>query len=365
MTLARGLLALSLVTGAPSADACVEQILAGHVDDAAGGVAADGATWRIVSGGIFPAAMRPELRFVGFYRPGWYQGPSASRYTTVHSMVVLVERMAPDISSATGDSGYIALIEGGVDALPYQFPDAQLDRMPEPSLSVTADNRVRVTWTSIDPASGWALVRIYEAESAAGPWRRVASVPASAGEATLNQPPSCTGLIRLALVHRDGAETTAASSAALMTSGLGDADADGRADACDNCPAVANSLQGDADRDGIGDDCDPGFMAPFVEVNREAPFPLPPSWRFTVRIRVINTASPVRLASGSLTDPFTYTHVAPGTCLNPAGAEWIDVPLNWRGDWYFLAAPDVAGPLDFGSDSLGNPRPSAAGGDCP
>src|SRR5206468_2502561 len=39
--------------------------------------------------------------------------------------------------------------------------------------------------------------------------------------------------------------------------GATDRDADGWADACDNCPAVANADQADADADGRGDACDP------------------------------------------------------------------------------------------------------------
>ena len=44
--------------------------------------------------------------------------------------------------------------------------------------------------------------------------------------------------------------------AAPGTLGTVDADGDGIADACDNCPATANGAQADADGDGLGDECD-------------------------------------------------------------------------------------------------------------
>ena len=48
-----------------------------------------------------------------------------------------------------------------------------------------------------------------------------------------------------------------------------DTDADGWADECDNCPAVANTAQTDSDFDGTGDPCDP---CPHINLGLPSPF---------------------------------------------------------------------------------------------
>ncbi len=54
----------------------------------------------------------------------------------------------------------------------------------------------------------------------------------------------------------------------------GDADTDGIADVCDNCPSVANPDQADADSNGIGDACDPNQSG---QTKPEPNQPVPPS----------------------------------------------------------------------------------------
>jgi len=54
-----------------------------------------------------------------------------------------------------------------------------------------------------------------------------------------------------------------------------DADGDGEADGCDNCPSVANPNQADADGDGVGDVCDTecaGVVCPVVDFCHVQPF---------------------------------------------------------------------------------------------
>ena len=54
-----------------------------------------------------------------------------------------------------------------------------------------------------------------------------------------------------------------------------DADGDGEADGCDNCPNVANANQADADGDGVGDVCDSecaGVVCPVVDYCHAQPF---------------------------------------------------------------------------------------------
>ena len=63
---------------ASAASACADRIVAGQVDAASDGAAPDGGTWRIwdqKTGQAVPdVALRPEMRVVGYYLPGWYQG---------------------------------------------------------------------------------------------------------------------------------------------------------------------------------------------------------------------------------------------------------------------------------------------------
>lgn len=363
----RALLVTLAMAVASGALACADWMHAGHVDAAIDGTTPDGFTWRAWErtgdplrpiNGPF-AAPRPDQRLVGIYRPGWYQAGGID-YASV--MTALIEGEAPDALSATSVAGYVALSDLPPEQAlvpPSVFPDTQLVRLPDPGLGLDADGRVRVTWAPLDPASPWEGVRVHEAASPAGPWRAVAEAPARAGTVTLQQGPSCTGLVRLSLVHRDGVETSVGSSATLMTSGLPDADGDARADACDNCPAIPNPQQADADTDGLGNACDADFVAPFLQVSRQPPVAPPPAWGLTVRVHLSAPDQPFRLTSGRLTRPFTYTHDLEGSCYDPDGFEVTDVLMrDGSADTYYLAAVDAPG-LDFGSDSFGRPRPAA------
>ena len=66
-----------------------------------------------------------------------------------------------------------------------------------------------------------------------------------------------SGCGRLGFATDDADDTDADQGSCDDMVGLHDEDADGRGDACDNCPAHANPDQANGDGDGVGDACDP------------------------------------------------------------------------------------------------------------
>src|SRR6478735_5753850 len=134
----------------------------------------------------------------------------------------------------------------------------------------------------------------------------------------------------------DSVISIGASTNSSFAVGFADADADGVADATDNCPAVANPAQVDGDTDGIGDACDPTFdrkvsigAAQVVEGNsgtKQLVFPV-----------TLNQASPVAVkvtyatADGTAVAPGDYT-AKTGTLTIPIGATSGTISVTAKGE---------------------------------
>jgi PKD repeat protein len=157
--------------------------------------------------------------------------------------------------------------------------------------------------------------------------------------------------------------------------GLGDADADGRADGADNCACAANPGQEDADRDGAGNACDAdddgdgvpdasdcGPLDPAVSASpgeigatvRLGPAPGEITW---VQVPQ-GTLSNVYRGSRGRTVPFAYNH----TCFEAGSPDTVSTdpqpPSIGELLYYLVSAVNVCGEGSLGSDPQGSPLPN-------
>jgi hypothetical protein len=106
--------------------------------------------------------------------------------------------------------------------------------------AAAAGHSIRLQWRIGSDISvgavGWHIDSIVVAD---GPHACTAGAPISCDDGDLCTIDSCNAI--------SGCFHTASA----------DNDGDGRADACDNCPAIQNQTQSDLDGDGLGDPCDP------------------------------------------------------------------------------------------------------------
>lgn len=356
-------LAAAIVTTASAQD-----VLGGWVRAAPDGASADGFSWR--SGydedDLGTVTLRPPMRtdqVVGRYRSDWYQGNGLLHGPAGYPTYVLVEGSVPDAASASGTAGYAALVARQFlgEPPPRQMPDAQIHRLPAPSVAADANGRLVVSWLPLEDPAAWLGVRVYHSLTAAGPWVRVAESRADLGSVGLGIPASCAGMVALRLLGPGGIETFVYSAATLVASGSSDLDADSVADACDNCAVTPNPDQLDANRDGVGDACDPSFTAPAIEVRRRLPWTLDAD--DTIVVHVVDPSAPVFVNRAPLVRPFTYFPDR-NECLAPSGG--VTVPTRIAAPAYFLAGTLATdGRVQYGADSLGSQRPRGAPAPCP
>jgi len=137
---------------------------------------------------------------------------------------------------------------------------------PLPGASFANGGIVPVSWTASDD-EGLTSFAVQVSTNGGDTWNTLASdLPGTALGWDWQTPGgSAIPEVRLRVIARDHRlqiSSAGADFAFALTDGSADADADGIADALDNCPSTSNPGQEDADGDGIGDACEsaPGFL---------------------------------------------------------------------------------------------------------
>jgi len=150
------------------------------------------------------------------------------------------------------------------------------------------------------------------------------------------------------------------------SAGTTDADADGVADFCDNCPGAANAAQTDADHDGFGAPCDCADLNAAIFPGSDPPQEVADDLSLSDQGDL--TWSGVPLAEGydvyrgeiNPAAHFAFNH----TCLSPGvpGLAVNDMTLPPIGHaWYYLvAAENCAATSGLGPQSSGSPRPNSS-----
>ena len=141
--------------------------------------------------------------------------------------------------------------------------------------------------------------------------------------------------------------------------GVVDADGDGIAGACDDCPLWANPDQGDFDHDGQGDRCDLDDGLILVD----APDSSTVAWQLETGFSSFNVYRgdlAVLRSTGVYTQDLASVPLAARFCDRTTGSLSDAVPLlPGQAVFYLVTGNGPAGESPLGTDSAGNPRPNA------
>jgi hypothetical protein len=265
---------------------------------------------------------------------------------------VIADREVADPAAPRFLTGYAALtVRLDTGERPFVMPTTQLHEIPRPVATRNGDV-VTLSWAPFPEDVPRALTgyAIYLAFSTTGPWRRLGQTTGTSFDHVVQN--GCAGIYALRLRAGPYTESVAFSVAVEPDGPNADSDGDFLPDACDNCPDEANPAQADWNHDGLGDTCDDA-LALIVQLHVEKRLVggvLQPGVVLASR----DAVGPLTLGVGYQDPWFQYSQQAMDCDirLRPDGTYFFPVPA--AEDWMAVAATPGR---DWGTDSLGNPRP--------